>query len=173
MQIIQTPIRDCVVLVIPRFEDDRGFFEELYNEDRYGRAAALDRVWRQANCSRSRRNVVRGLHLAPFAKLVTCLRGEVFDVVVDLRPSSPTYRKWTGWRLSEDNAHQIYVPPDCAHGFMALGEDNLVVYLQTATYNPKGERNLHWRNNDLGIDWPPAVDYIVSARDEQAPSTPE
>jgi dTDP-4-dehydrorhamnose 3,5-epimerase len=169
MDIISTSIEGCIVLAVKRFEDSRGFFEELYNEDRYEQAAGLRRQWRQVNCSRSRRHVVRGLHLAPFAKLVSCLKGEIFDVVVDLRRDSPSYRRWNGWRLSETNNHQVYVPPGCAHGFMALADDNLVVYLQTDTYNPKAERSLFWRDPTIGIEWPAASEYILSDKDLQAP----
>lgn len=174
MELIETTIKDCVVLVPDRFLDARGSFEELYNEDRYGealraRGIELPREWRQVNLSSSRRNVVRGLHIAPFAKLVTCVRGEVYDVVVDCRGPSPRSWQWTGTKLSETNRQQVYVPAGCAHGFMALGEDNLVIYQQTATFNPKLERSFHWRDNGLGIEWPPADEYIVSAKDQQAP----
>jgi dTDP-4-dehydrorhamnose 3,5-epimerase len=170
MQLLPTPIHGCFVVALRRFEDERGSFEELYNRQRYrAQDLPIQDDWQQVNCSRSRRNVVRGIHVAPFAKLVTCLRGRVFDVVVDTRPDSPTFRRWHAEELSDDNARQVYVPPGCGHGFMALDEDNLVVYLQTATYDPTVERTVHWRDPGLAIPWPPAERYVVSARDEQGP----
>jgi dTDP-4-dehydrorhamnose 3,5-epimerase len=170
MQLLPTPIHGCFVVALRRFPDERGSFEEVYNRQRYrAQDVPIQDDWQQVNCSRSVRNVVRGIHIAPFAKLVTCLRGRVFDIVVDMRPDSPTYRRWHAEELSDENARQIYVPPACGHGFMGLDEDNLVVYLQTATYDPAVERTIHWRDPRLAIPWPAAERYVVSARDEQAP----
>lgn len=164
MEVIQTAIADCLVLVLNRHADDRGSLTELFRSSRY-QAHGLSTPWTQINCSTSRKNVVRGIHSAPFAKLVTCVHGRVFDVVVDLRPGSGTYGRWIGEELSPANGRQVYVPPSCGHGFMALENESIVVYAQTGEYDPKIERTVNWRDPKIGIVWPAAEEYILSPRD--------
>jgi dTDP-4-dehydrorhamnose 3,5-epimerase len=161
-----TIIADCFIVSLDRHDDERGFFVELFRD--LGRQPWAG-PWLQANCSRSGKNVVRGLHVAPYAKLVTCVSGRAYDVVVDLRPSSPSYRKWTAVELSPANARQVYIPASCGHGFMSLEEDTTLVYLQAGLYDASRDRTVHWRDSSLGIEWPAADRHILSAKDDQAP----
>jgi len=171
MEIRTTAIADCRLLILDRFQDTRGVFAELYRAGRYA-PSELAPAWRQINCSTSRKNVVRGIHAAPFAKLISCVHGRVFDVVVDLRPASPTYKRWVGQELTPENGLQVYVPPGCGHGFMALEDDSIVVYAQSGEYDPKIERTVHWQDEQIGIQWPAAAEYILSPRDREAPGLP-
>jgi len=134
-------------------KDNRGFFKELYNLDRYNIEC------KQVNCSFSCKNTVRGIHVAPFGKLVICLQGKIFDVMVE-------NNSWESVILS--NNKQVYIPPNCGHGFMAL-ENSLVVYMQTGTYDPETETSINWRDKTLNIDWPLVDEYIVSEKDRNAP----
>ena len=168
MQVTPTSIQDCWLLLLDRHADDRGSLTELYRESRYA-PHNLVGPWQQINCSCSRQNTVRGIHAAPFAKLVSCVAGRVFDVAVDLRPASPTYRRWFGQELSPEKANQLYIPPNCGHAFMALEDNSVVVYAQTAQYQPHVERTIHWRDPAIDIAWPVADTYILSARDRDAP----
>lgn len=169
MDVIRKAIADCMVVVLDRHTDARGELTELFRASRYS-AHGLTTPWTQINCSTSRKNVVRGIHIAPFAKLVSCIHGRVFDVVVDLRPASPSYRRWISEELSPANGRQIYVPPGCGHAFMALEPDSTVVYAQTGEYDPKVERTVHWRDPEIGIVWPVADEYILSPRDKDSSS---
>jgi dTDP-4-dehydrorhamnose 3,5-epimerase len=168
MKILPTPIAGCHVIHMDRYPDSRGSFVELFNERRY-QESELAGPWKQLNCSHSRKNVVRGIHIVPFAKLVTCVKGRVFDVVVDMRPSSATYLRWFGEYLSEENAVQVHVPSHCGHAFMAVEPDSIVVYAQDAEYDPAAETSVHWRDETIGIAWPDADEYLVSAKDQAAP----
>lgn len=139
---------------------------ELYREDRY-RELGIELPFVQDNFSVSKRHVLRGLHFQieqPQGKLVTVLRGAVLDVVVDLRRSSPTFGEFDSFELSEENRRQLYVPPGFAHGFLALAEENVVMYKCTDLYSPKHERTLIWNDPALGIEWP-TNEPIVSAKD--------
>ena len=179
----QTEIADCIIIYPKRFPDERGVFFELYNDHRYlenfihmrdGPGNPLGSIliqskWRQTNCSVSNRHVVRGIHVTPFAKLVTCVLGHVWDVVVDMRKESPTYLKWVGIDLAHDKdvePTQVYVPPGCGHGFFAYEEGSVLIYQQNGTYDPYVETTIHWRDPTLAIAWPDAEDYIVSRKDE-------
>lgn len=164
MNLVATNIHGCYLIKSERYADPRGFFQEIYSEKTYGACA---QKWLQANWSVSRRHVVRGLHKAPFAKLCTCVVGRIFDVVVDLRKDSPTYREWYGVWLSAENGLQMYVPPDCGHGFFAA-EDSTLIYLQSGLYNPAAEVTVHWQDPKLGIAWPQVEEYILSDKDRNA-----
>jgi len=138
------------------FGDARGFFMETWNEQRY-REAGLDLHFVQDNLSSSRRGTLRGLHFQnPNAqgKLVWVVEGEVFDVAVDLRRSSPTFGKWHGLNLSSQNRLQFYVPPGFAHGFAVLSERAVFGYKCTEFYSPKDEQTLSWNDPDVGVKWP-------------------
>lgn len=160
-----------VFLIEPRvFGDNRGFFFEAYQAERYANAGIVG-PFVQDNLSFSRGPVLRGLHFQyPHAqgKLVFVLMGEVFDVAVDVRVGSPTYGRWTGARLSGENKRQLYVPAGFAHGFCVLSEAALFAYKCTNVYVPEAESTIRWDDPDIGIAWPVA-DPILSTRDATAP----
>lgn len=150
---------------VERHTDCRGFFSELFSVRKYG-----PQEWRQINCSESYRNVVRGIHRGNYPKLCTCVRGRIFDVVVDLREESPTYLSWDGVWLTEDNNTQIYIPERCGHGFFAADERNLLVYFQGGEYVPGDQIETHWLDPDIGIMWPELKENcILSEKDNSAP----
>ena len=157
-----------------RHGDARGFFMEVWQEARY-REAGLDESFVQLNLSGSARGVLRGLHYQepnPQGKLVTCLQGEVYDVVADVRRGSPTFGRWWGETLSFENGRQIYVPPGFAHGFVVRSEFALFAYLVTAYYEPEGDRAIRWDDPEIGVRWE-ADDPVLSARDAVAPPLAE
>lgn len=157
-----------VVVIEPRlFADDRGFFQELFHRGRFAQAG-LDFEFVQDNLSRSTRGVVRGLHYQidqPQGKLVRVLSGEVFDVAVDLRQSSPTFGKWEGFRLSDENRQAVYIPPGFAHGFCVLSDFADVLYKCTALYAPQHERTLLWNDPTVNVDWPLNGPALMSEKD--------
>jgi dTDP-4-dehydrorhamnose 3,5-epimerase len=148
------------------FEDPRGYFLELHHERRYAELGLTEPLV-QDNLSSSRRHVLRGLHFQAPAwqgKLVSVLRGEIFDVAVDLRRGSPTFGRWHGLSLSEGNHHQLWVPRGFAHGFCVTSDLALVLYKCSAFYEPSQEHTLLWNDPDLGIAWP-VEDPLVSEKD--------
>jgi dTDP-4-dehydrorhamnose 3,5-epimerase len=170
MEIEHLPLAGALVLTPRIFSDERGYFKETYSLDRY-RQCGVEETFVQDNLSLSRRNVLRGLHGdARMAKLVGVLRGSIFDVIVDLRPSSPTRRRWYGVVLDADQSRQIYVPKGFLHGFLALEDETLVAYKQSAAYDPVHEVGVAWNDLDLGVEWPLAEGRpILSARDAANP----
>jgi len=160
-----------VLIVEPEvFEDDRGFFIELYHQTKFEAAGIKDRFV-QDNRSRSRRGTVRGLHYQiekPQGKLVWAPSGEIYDVVVDIRRTSATFRKWFGIVLSEKNKIGLYIPPDFAHGYAVLSEDADLFYKCTDFYSPRHERCIRWNDPDLAIEWP-VENPILSEKDKAAP----
>jgi dTDP-4-dehydrorhamnose 3,5-epimerase len=149
--------------------DGRGFFLETWREEYY-RPLGVDLPFVQDNHSRSRRGVLRGLHYqveTPQGKLVRVAAGEIFDVAVDVRRSSPTFGRWLGVRLSDTDHRQLWIPPGFAHGFYVLSESADVTYKCTAPYRPADEYCLRWNDPAIGIDWPLAPDAppVVSPRD--------
>lgn len=160
-----------VILVEPRvFGDSRGFFLELYKSSSFASMIPVNFV--QLNHSQSSRNVLRGLHYqkkpAAQAKLVSVIRGEIFDVAVDIRRGSPTYKQWVGAKLSADNHHLLYVPQGFAHGFCVLSDMVDVMYFTSAEYSLDHERGILWNDPEIGVEWPIAAP-IVSSRDEELP----
>ncbi|MDP3423880.1 MAG: dTDP-4-dehydrorhamnose 3,5-epimerase [Burkholderiaceae bacterium] len=153
-----TAIPDVLVLTPKVFGDSRGFFFESFNQQDFRQATGLDVNFVQDNHSRSTQGVLRGLHyqLPPHAqgKLVRCASGAVFDVAVDIRKSSPTFGKWVGVELSEDNHQQLWIPPGFAHGFLTLTETADFLYKTTDYYARECERCIVWSDPDLAIDWP-------------------
>jgi len=138
------------------FADSRGHFVENYHAERY-REIGLSAGFVQINCSRSRKGVLRGLHFQhpqPQGKLVSVTRGVAFDVAVDIRVGSPRFGKWIAVELSSDNGRQLYVPPDFAHGFVALSDVVDLLYQCTAAYVPDAEKTLLWDDPEVAIDWP-------------------
>ncbi len=163
-----------VVLLDPKiFGDDRGFFYESFNAARFRELTGVDLAFVQDNHSRSARGVLRGLHyqLPPRAqgKLVRVVAGEVFDVAVDVRRSSPSFGRWVGEILSADNKRQLWIPPGFAHGFVVLSERADFLYKTTDTYSPADERAVIWNDPDIGIAWPCADAPLLSGKDAAAP----
>jgi dTDP-4-dehydrorhamnose 3,5-epimerase len=153
------------------FEDSRGFFFESYRAESFERAG-LCTTWPQDNHARSSKNTVRGLHFAPGVeqcKLIRCLRGAIWDVVVDIRPDSPTLGQWEAIELTETNRTMLYIPAGFAHGYAALTEPAECHYKTSVMYRPGLESEILWNDPEIGIPWP--VDHpIVSDRDRQAAS---
>ena len=168
-----TPCRiPGVLLLEPRvFGDERGFFFESFNQRQFRDATGLDMQFVQDNHSRSARHVLRGLHyqvVQPQGKLVSVVAGEVFDVVADIRPDSPTCGQWAGELLSASNKRQMWVPPGLAHGFLVLSDSADCLYKTTDYYAPQHERCIAWDDPGLAIDWPLGGEPpVLSAKDQQ------
>lgn len=157
MRVTPTAIADVLLLEPRVFGDARGFFLESYNEKVFAQATGLQVQFVQDNHSRSQRHVLRGMHFQtenPQGKLVRVVAGAVFDVVVDIRPGSPSYGRWVGEELSLDNQRQLWIPPGLAHGFLVLSESADFLYKTTEYYHPASERCLAWNDPIVAIDWP-------------------
>ncbi|MGC8719758.1 MAG: dTDP-4-dehydrorhamnose 3,5-epimerase [Thermodesulforhabdaceae bacterium] len=163
-----TPIDGLLVLEPRVFEDNRGFFYESYNEETFRHLGINDRFV-QDNHSGSRKGVIRGLHYQichPQAKLVRVLVGEIFDVAVDIRRSSPTFGKWFGINLSAENKKQLYIPAGFAHGFLVLSDWAEVLYKTSDFYAPECDRVIVWNDPTIGIQWPlDGLEPILSEKD--------
>ncbi len=174
MNVIKTNIPDVIIFEPKVFGDDRGFFLESFNQKIFAEATGLKCDFVQDNHSKSSRGVLRGLHyqLPPMAqgKLVRVVQGEVFDVAVDIRKSSPTFGQWVGVHLSADNKRQLWIPEGFAHGFLTLSETAEFLYKTTNYYSPKDEGAVIWNDSDLNITWPEAGNILVSEKDQVAPS---
>jgi dTDP-4-dehydrorhamnose 3,5-epimerase len=164
-------IPEIVLIEAERFEDDRGFFMEMFKASEFA-ACGIPTAFVQDNLSHSVRGVLRGLHYQKQpkaqAKLVTALRGRIFDVAVDMRQGSPTYGQWLGMELSADNKRMLYVPLGFAHGFCVLSEEADVLYKVTVEYARELDRGILWNDPDIGIRWPIA-EPILSPKDAQLP----
>jgi dTDP-4-dehydrorhamnose 3,5-epimerase len=170
MKISHTKLKGCVIIEPHVFGDERGFFLETFQAVRYEQEAGIDLPFFQDNHSRSARGVLRGLHFQktkPQGKLVRVVRGEVYDVAVDIRKGSATFGEWEGIILSEDNKKQVWVPPGFAHGFIVLSETADFEYKCTDYYDPNDEGCILWNDPDLGIPWPVA-NPVLSTKDESA-----
>lgn len=175
MKILPTDIPDILLLEPRVFADARGFFLESYNQKTLA-ALGIPAEFVQDNHSRSMRGVLRGLHYQvnqPQGKLVRVVQGEVYDVAVDLRRRSSTFRQWVGARLSSENKQMLWVPPGFGHGFLVLSEAAEVLYKTTDYYAPEHERCIVWNDADIGIDWPLSQVPILSARDRAGQSLRE
>ncbi len=170
MRVSRTSLKGVIVIEPDRWEDERGFFMEIYQMERYMESGIVP-VFVQDNISLSVKGSLRGLHYQfpdEQAKLVQALRGEIFDVAVDIRRESPTFGQWTGAKLSDINNRQIFIPEGFAHGFCVLSETALVFYKCTAIYSPASEAGIAWNDPDLDIDWP--VDSpLLSVKDRGHP----
>jgi len=163
-------IPDVILLQSKVFGDDRGFFFESFNQAKFEAAIGRQVTFVQDNHSRSNKNVLRGLHYQihqPQGKLVRVVQGEVFDVAVDIRKSSPTFGQWVGGILSADNKRQMWVPEGFAHGFVVLSNTADVLYKATGYYSPKHERCIFWDDPDIAIKWPIEQGPILSAKDQE------
>jgi dTDP-4-dehydrorhamnose 3,5-epimerase len=173
MHFSETPIAGAHVIDLEPRRDDRGFFARVWCRDEFA-SHGLSAEFVQCNDAFSaRRGTLRGLHyqVAPHAeaKLIQCVRGAIFDVVVDLRPGSPTFRQWFGTELSAENHRMMYVPQGCAHGYLTLEDATEIVYPVTHAYRPGAERGVRWDDPQFGIAWPRAGSIIVSDKDRQWP----
>lgn len=172
MKVATTCLPGVLVIEPAIFGDERGFFIETFQAERYRQQAGIEQPFVQDNHSRSRRGVLRGLHAQqqhPQGKLVRVARGEVYDVVVDIDSRSPTYGRWEAVVLSDANAKQLWIPPGYAHGFLVLSEVADFEYKCTAYYHPEDEIGVVWNDPAIAIPWPIA-DPIVSAKDQALPT---
>ena len=170
MNVIKTKLDGCVIIEPKVFGDERGFFLETFQAERYTSEAGITLPFVQDNHSRSSKSVLRGLHFQktkPQGKLVRVVRGQVYDVAVDIRKGSPTYGQWQGLILSEENKTQLWVPPGFAHGFVVLSDTADFEYKCTDYYDPSDEGSILWNDSDLDIPWP--IDNpILSNKDASA-----
>jgi dTDP-4-dehydrorhamnose 3,5-epimerase len=172
MIVRKTKLQDCVIIEPKVFGDERGFFLETFQSSRYAELAGINLPFVQDNHSRSSKGVLRGLHFQktkPQGKLVRVVRGEVYDVAVDIRRDSKTFGQWEGVVLSEENKWQFWVPPGFAHGFVVISETADFEYKCTEYYDPSDEGSILWSDPGLGISWP--IDApVLSAKDASAPA---
>jgi dTDP-4-dehydrorhamnose 3,5-epimerase len=168
MNVVRTEIADVLILEPKVFADDRGFFFESFNQRVFESAVGGPITFVQDNHSRSKKNVLRGLHYQveqPQGKLVRAVSGTIYDVAVDIRPKSPTFGRWVGVELSADNKRQLWIPPGLAHGFLVVSETAEVLYKATDYYAPAHERTILWNDPTLGIAWPLTDQPQVSGKD--------
>lgn len=171
MKITPTAIPDVLVIEPKVFGDERGFFFESFNQAKFESFICRQVNFVQDNHSKSVKNVLRGLHYQiqqPQGKLVRVVQGEVFDVAVDIRKSSPTFGKWVGEVLSADNKKQLWVPEGFAHGFVVLSETAEFLYKTTEYYAPEHERSIVWDDPTIAVKWPISGEPTLSAKDQQA-----
>lgn len=164
MKIHKTDLNDCLIIEPDVFEDERGFFQETYHDEKY---SFLGYKFIQDNHSFSYKGVLRGLHfqkINPQGKLVRVTRGEIFDVAIDLRPSSKTFKRWYSVKLSSENKKQFWIPPGFAHGFLTLSDVADLQYKCTAFYDPNDEGCIIWNDPELSIKWPIKMP-LVSKKD--------
>lgn len=170
MNIIPTALSEVLIVEPKVFGDDRGFFLESFNQRRWQELTGLETTFVQDNHSRSTKGVLRGIHYQiqqPQGKLVRVVAGEVFDVAVDLRRSSPTFGRWVGVVLSSENKRLLWVPAGFGHGFVVVSESADFLYKTTDYYSPEHERCIRWDDPDIGIDWPAGVAPKLSAKDAE------
>ena len=170
MKVVPTALPGVLIVEPAVMVDERGFFFENFNQRRFEEATGVKARFVQDNHARSRKSVLRGLHYQikqPQGKLVRAVRGEIFDVAVDLRRSSATFGKWTGIVLSAENKKQIWVPEGFAHGYLALSDSAEMLYKVTDYYAPEHERTLLWNDAQIAISWPQDGPPILSAKDRR------
>ena len=175
MNVIETALPDVLILEPRVFGDERGFFMESYNRQRFAELG-LPTEFVQDNHSRSAHGVLRGLHYQirqPQGKLVRVVRGAVYDVAVDLRRGSPAFGRWEGVELTEENKRMLWIPPGFAHGYLVLSDSADFLYKTTDFYAPEHERCLLWNDPALGISWPLSGEPILSAKDRAGKSLSE
>ncbi|MFE9614224.1 dTDP-4-dehydrorhamnose 3,5-epimerase [Streptomyces sp. NPDC006012] len=159
------------------YQDQRGSFHEWFRGEEFREATGYDWTLAQANCSVSRRGVLRGVHFADVppgqAKYVTCVNGSVLDVIVDIRVGSPTYGQWEAVRLDDADRHAVFLAEGLGHAFMALTDDATVMYLCSTGYMPEREHGVHPLDPELGIEWPRGIEPVLSEKDAAAPTLAE
>jgi dTDP-4-dehydrorhamnose 3,5-epimerase len=169
----ETKLPGAFIIELEKFTDERGFFARAWCQNEF-EAHGLQTTWVQANIGFSKkRGTLRGLHyqVAPYqeVKLMRCIRGAIYDVIIDLRPESPTYKQWLGVELSADNRQMLYVPAGFAHGYQALLDDSETFYQVSQAYTPGAERGVRWNDPAFGITWPITENVILSAKDKNSP----
>jgi dTDP-4-dehydrorhamnose 3,5-epimerase len=168
VEVLPTRLEGPILLQPKIFRDQRGFFLEIYRRSAFGEVG-IDEEFVQDNHSRSARGIVRGMHFQPgMAKLVRCVRGEMIDVLVDIRKGSPAFGQWEAFTLSDENLQQLYCPDGFAHGFCVTSEVADVVYKCSTYYDPEAESGFSYRDPEVGIEWPD-LELVPSQRDEAAP----
>lgn len=164
------------VIDLDRVNDERGFFARAWSQDEFRNHGLTHRVVQANVAYNDRRGTLRGMHYqaAPHeeAKLIRCTRGSLYDVIIDLRPGSPTYRRWTGVELTAGDGRMFYVPEGFAHGYQTLEDDTEVYYLVSEPYAPQAERGVRWDDPAFAIDWPAAEQRIISEKDRGWPDHP-
>ena len=171
----QTEIEGVYIIDVKTYGDERGYFMETYKESDF-KAAGLNYTFVQDNQSSSRKGVLRGLHfqnIFPQAKLVRVIKGEVFDVAVDLRKGSKTYGKWVGVLLSEDNHRQFMIPRGFAHGFVVVSDYAEFAYKCDELYHPEDEGGVMWNDPNIAVEWPDVGEIILSEKDKKHPPLAE
>ncbi|HEY0286017.1 MAG TPA: dTDP-4-dehydrorhamnose 3,5-epimerase [Pseudomonas sp.] len=169
MKVTASEVPDVLIIEPKVFGDERGFFYESFNAKAFAEQTGVTAQFVQDNHSRSQKGVLRGLHYQvehAQGKLVRVTAGEVFDVAVDIRRSSPTFGRWVGVHLSAQNARQLWIPPGFAHGFLVLSDDAEFLYKTTDYYTPSAERCIRWDDPELAIDWGVSAPPKLSAKDQ-------
>ena len=169
MKVTESGIKGVYTIEPDVYEDDRGFFMETFHRERYRKLLGINLDFVQDNISRSSKNVLRGMHFQknyPQGKIVSASRGEILDVVVDLRKGSPTYGTWESFRLSEKNKLQVWIPPGFAHGFLVMSDSADIDYKCTEYYHPEDELCLMWNDPEVAIDWT-INDPILTEKDKK------
>lgn len=172
MKIIETKLSDCLIIKNEEFKDDRGIFFETFQQSKFQSAVSPSIEFVQDNFSRSKKNVLRGMHFQrkkPQGKLVRVSLGSVYDVAIDLRKTSKTFKKWVGVELNDVNNLQLYIPPGFAHGFLTLSDIAHFEYKCSEYYFPEDEGSLRWDDPDIDISWPYKDSLIISEKDMNAP----
>ena len=169
MKVTESGIKGVYTIEPDVYKDDRGFFMETFHIERYRKLIGINFDFVQDNISRSSKNVLRGMHFQrnyPQGKIVKASRGEILDVIVDLRKDSPTYGTWESFKLSEQNKLQVWIPPGLAHGFLVMSDSADFEYKCTEYYHPEDEHCLMWNDPEVAIDWP-INDPILSEKDKR------
>ena len=169
MKVTESGIKGVFIIEPDVYEDDRGFFMETFHNERYRKLLGINLDFVQDSISRSSKNVLRGMHFQknyPQGKIVSASRGEILDVIVDLRKDSPTYGTWESFRLSEKNKLQVWIPPGFAHGFLVVSDSADIDYKCTEYYHPEDELCLMWNDPEVAIDWT-INDPILTEKDKK------
>ena len=173
MLFIETKLKGAFVVELEKYSDDRGFFSRAWCQKEF-KEQGINSRFVQANIGFSKNSgTIRGIHyqIAPFeeAKLVRCIRGAIFDVVLDLRPELPSFKQWFGVELSDENRKMLYVPEGCAHGYQTLVDNTEVFYQVSQVYSAESERGIRWNDPEFDIEWPIDEDLVISEKDQNWP----
>jgi dTDP-4-dehydrorhamnose 3,5-epimerase len=173
MKFVETKLKGALLVEPERFEDERGFFARSWSQREFATHGLNSNLVECDISFNGRKGTLRGLHLqsAPHAqaKLVRCTMGSIYDVIVDLRSSSPTYKKWYSVELTSENRLMLYIPEGCAHGFQTLKDDSEVLYQMSAYYAPTYAQGIRWNDPAFAVEWPDATAPIMNARDREYP----
>lgn len=161
------PIRGAYIVEFKRHGDSRGYFNELFNCEKYD-DLLNKKEWKQVSFSNSSKNVIRGLHCSPYGKFITCTSGSFYDVIADIRPKSPTYGRWCRILLTSSNCLQVYVPANCGHGFCTMEDNTSALYLQEGCFDPSRENDTHPMDPFINVSWPIKNDVTLSQKDKHA-----